>query len=111
MGERCEIIEGRRGRHSPVERRSLPWIAPEVPPVTELRDDIDQHKSKADCHDRSAGRGNEIVDFPTGLCRIGMDTAWHAEKTGEMHHEECCVEADEDQPEGRLRQMMHRETA
>src|SRR5690606_15961277 len=105
------IVKRWRGRPCPVERRGLPGIGPETPSVTELRDDVDEHERKADGHNETADRGNEIVDFPAGVRRIGMDTARHAEKPCEMHHEKSGIEADEYQPERRLRQVMHRKAA
>ena len=102
-----EVVGGRRDRHRPFQRRRAPGIAAMHPPQPDLQHHVDQEQREAERLQEAADRRQQVEPGPPHAFGIGVDPPRHAEQSGQVHHEEGQVEADEDQPERRLAYPHH----
>src|SRR4051812_37583408 len=98
-GDRRKVVRRRRRGDRPFERPRVPRIVAGLRALSIGNQQVDNEYGDGDRLDDGPDRDDEVQGVPAASWLVGVDAPRHPEQAGYVHHVECQVEADDEQPE------------
>src|SRR5580704_25902 len=92
-----KVVFGRRRSRRPFQGPGVPRVRSGLPALPQRSDNVDRQKSYTHDLERDSNAGNQIEYLPAAARVVGIDPAWHAQKTGYVHGIECQMKPDKEQ--------------
>src|ERR1700694_2828195 len=101
-----EVICGWRRRRRPFERPGIPRITSSGFALEIGPEQVSQEDQNPGSLEENSDGHNEVPRVPTATRFVGVDPAWHAQQSRDMHEVEGQVEADYEKPEMQLTERL-----